>query len=63
MVFGQIYKRLNRIYKMNSIVSVLIVVENGKTEINETYANKVFTKKIVFYTNNKWFAQKRYINK
>ena len=36
MVFGQIYKRLNRIYKMNSMVSVLIlVVENGKTEINE----------------------------
>ena len=36
MVFGQIYKRLNKIYKMNSMVSVLIlVVENGKTEINE----------------------------
>ena len=46
MVFGQIYKRLNRIYKMNSMVSVLIVVENAKTEITETYANKVFTKKI-----------------
>ena len=46
MVFGQIYKRLNRIYKMNSMVSVLIVVENGKTEINENMQIKFSRKKI-----------------
>ena len=46
MVFGQIYKRLNRIYKMNSMVSVLIVVENGKTEINENMRIKFSRKKI-----------------
>ena len=46
MVFGQIYKRLNRIYKMNSMVSVLIlVVENGKTEINENMQIKFIRKR------------------
>ena len=46
MVFGQIYKRLNRIYKMNSMVSVLILVlENGKTEINENMQIKFSRKK------------------